>query len=146
MSYNKRNLIASCGILFVFAIINIVMLIIAFNKGEFDPAKFVEGDITESLAKIAVIIVISIAVIQIAFEVIVGLLGLLQAFGKRTGGFHIFLAWIMCIFLGISLILSIVSLTKGKENWAEIFEPIANFAVMVAYIYFAKKVKAEIAQ
>lgn len=86
-----------------------VLLIISFNKGDFNPAKFVEGDVTESLAKITIII--AIAIIQIAFKVIVGLPGSLQAFGKGTGGFH--------IFLGISLIMSIdslISLFSFLEN------------------------------
>lgn len=126
------------------AIVDIVQLCIGYANGSFDwKAVAVEQNVSESIAKVTVIGVMVFGGVISVIKLITGLLGLKQAVGKRSGSFHIVIAWIMLIFGLISLIMSVMTVVKTPSSWTGLLTTAATFAITVLFLYSAKQLKSE---
>lgn len=143
---NEKNDLYIYSLLFlVLAVISVVDLIVSLVGGDLAVAKIIElTGTTEEIARVSVIIGVSIGVLSILFLLYLGIMGIRQVKGLRTGSLHIVLATIGVVFLAIALITEMYNIfTSPNKNWIGLLSSLGSVLIGILYIRAAKTLKKE---
>lgn len=100
-------------------------------------------NLSESLAKTVVYIMVVIAALVVICEVYLGAMGLRQANGSGSGSSHIVLATIALVILALGLIVQIVTVFQGNVEWMTFLRGITSVLVVIGYLQAALAVKKQ---
>lgn len=140
---DKKNLKILSILFLVLAALNVVSVIASYALGELSPAYLMEKtQVSESLARTSVTVVIVIAALSVLVLAYLGLMGLRQCKGKPTGKSHITLAKICMAFLFINVLSCLLSTINAPgDNWVDLCSSVASVIIGFAYIRLARSIK-----
>ena len=135
---DAKKIIKECSYLFFFLaaldVVFIVFLVVAGNK----------ADLTSVENAKTMLIGSGIAyLIDVAFDVYLGVKGLAEVKGENEGNAHITLALILFVLQVISIPVIIYSLTKGDSTWVSLADAVVSCVVVWLYYSNCKKLKAK---
>jgi len=133
------------GWVFLFlALVDVVNLLVDYFDGFYAVENIMDmagNDVTESVAKIAAIIAISITVIAMLIKVFFGVKAIKQANGTTKSTSHIVLAKIILVISVILAVIMVISLIQNAATIFDLIVALANIVIYASYIQAAKLVQ-----
>ena len=155
MEESKKNLKVASYVIIVLAIVNVIILGIGFANGQLkkDIEASVEQSMQESGASTTEVEesydiifnatlygTIGATALGVLLDVYLGIKGLHQSEGKIKGKGNIVWAKIIFVLSVISLVMSIIPLTKGQVSVSSFISSLAGAIIIFYYLKYAKEV------